>query len=246
MSRHYDGKGRVGEWIAQQNKTNHKRMKACSFTTGPYIDMLIARATVATPTLEKGSDGTDVITWRVPLGDGAVPHVALCDVGFQVKWLIDNQDAANGLDLEVAINHIDYKDMAAAFQKVTGHRARYIDVTLDEYWTSGPMARGGALAAGYNADPKDPATMNIRNNFTGFWNMWKASGANKGVIQRDYQMLDKLFPQRIKTAEEWFRREDEQRRKDGGPGLLNSVLAVAQGGGHFILKVSEDKRQGKL
>lgn len=38
---HYDGKGRVGEWILQQNKNPEiaKRMGAAIFTTGPYITM---------------------------------------------------------------------------------------------------------------------------------------------------------------------------------------------------------------
>jgi hypothetical protein len=37
------GKGRVGEWILQQNAPN---MKKALFTTGPYIDMTISSRTV--------------------------------------------------------------------------------------------------------------------------------------------------------------------------------------------------------
>ncbi|HEV8177876.1 MAG TPA: hypothetical protein VGP44_09330, partial [Gemmatimonadales bacterium] len=54
--------------------------------------------------------------------------------GFYVRWLFDNQERANGLDLEVAIGHMTYADMAAAFEKVTGHPAQYIDTDLDTYW----------------------------------------------------------------------------------------------------------------
>ena len=243
---HYDGKGRVGEWILQQNKTNHPRMKACLYTTGPYIDMAISQATLMTPSLEKDSAGDPVVTWRVPLGPGAVAHVALCDVGFQVKWLIDHQREANGMDLEVAIAHVTYTDLAAAFEKVTGHKARSIDVSLEEYWKTGPVARAGGIPAGYNADPNDPATMTIKQNFSGFWNFWRASGENKGIIRRDYEMLDRLFPQRIKSAEEWFRHEDAVRKKAGKGSLLEAVLATARGKGHSILKVGEDGRKGKL
>jgi NmrA-like family len=32
---HYDGKGRVGEWILEQTKSNKNRMRAALFTTGP-------------------------------------------------------------------------------------------------------------------------------------------------------------------------------------------------------------------
>ena len=37
---HYDGKGRVGEWILLQNQVNRDRMGAAVFTTGPYIEMV--------------------------------------------------------------------------------------------------------------------------------------------------------------------------------------------------------------
>jgi NmrA-like family len=243
---HYDGKGRVGEWILQQNKTNSNRMKAALFTTGPYIDMAIASTTVMTPLMETDDHGNNVITWRVPLGDGAVPHVALSDCGMYVKWLVENQDRANGMDLETAICHVGYKELASAFTKVTGHKARYIDVSLEEFWKTGPIARSADVAAGYNADLQDPASMTLRQNFTGFWIMWKNSGGNHGVIQRDYKLLDEIFPGRIKSAEEWFRMEDERGRKSGEGGLLERVLKVTSGKGHKILKLNEDKRRGKL
>ena len=57
--------------------------------------------------------------------------------------------------------------------------------------------------------------MTIKQNFTGFWNMWKASGGNRGVVRRDYELLDEIFPARVKSAEQWFRREDERGRKAG-------------------------------
>jgi hypothetical protein len=39
------------------------------------------------------------VTWRVPLGDGAVPHVALEDCGYYARWLFDNPERANGMNL---------------------------------------------------------------------------------------------------------------------------------------------------
>ena len=131
---HYDGKGRVAEWILFQNQVNRDRMGAAVFTSGPYIDMVISPLTPMTPTVEDG-----VVTWRVPLGEGAVPHVALEDCGYYVRWLFDHPERANGMDLEVAIDHITYADLAAAFEKVTGHPAQYIDTDLDRYWSDGPF-----------------------------------------------------------------------------------------------------------
>src|ERR1700746_2516554 len=56
-------------------------MGAALFTSGPYIEMVISSTgALMTPTVEDG-----VVTWRVPLGEGAVPHVSLEDCGFYVR-----------------------------------------------------------------------------------------------------------------------------------------------------------------
>lgn len=230
---HYDGKGRMGEWILSQNQVNAARMGAAVFTTGPYIEMVISPGTPMTPTLEDG-----VVTWRVPLGEGAVPHVALEDCGHYVRWLFDHPERANGLDLGVAVDHIGYADLAAAFEKVTGHPARYVDTDLDTYWREGPLSRIADAPAGYNADPNDKSTMNVRDNFTGFWNLWKY-----GVIERDYGLLDEVHPTRIRSAEEWFRREDERGRALGKGGLWERIQPENR---TPILKIGEDMRTGKL
>jgi hypothetical protein len=233
---HYDGKGRVGEWILFQNQVNSGRMGAALFTTGPYIEMVISPQTIMTPTVEDG-----LVTWRVPLGEGAVPHVALEDCGYYVRWLFDHPERANGMDLEVAIDHIAYADLAAAFEQVTGHPAQYIDTDLDTYW-NGP--RNKTLAdrpAGYNADPNDKSTMSYRDNFTGFWNLWKY-----GIVKRDYSLLDEIHPNRIKSAEQWFRREDQLGRNLGRGSLWERVQPENRNKNSSILKVVEDMRTGKL
>lgn len=127
---HYDGKGRIGEWILLQNQANRGRMGAAVFTTGPYMEMAFSSRTRMTPRIEDG-----VVTWRVPLGEGALVHVALEDCGYYVRWLFDNSERANGMDLEVAIEHVKYADVAAAFERVTGHRAQYIDTDVNSYST---------------------------------------------------------------------------------------------------------------
>jgi hypothetical protein len=178
------------------------------------------------------------MTWRVPLGAGAVPHVSLEDCGYYVRWLFDHPERANGMDLEVAIDHIAYADLAAAFQKVTGHPAQYIDTDLDKYWTNGSMSAIADKPTGYNADANDKSTMRIRDNFTGFWNLWKY-----GVVKRDYSLLDEIHPNRIKSAEEWFRREDQRARELGQGGLWERVQPANR---TPIVKVAEDMRRGKL
>jgi hypothetical protein len=228
---HYDGKGRMGEWILAQNQQNKARMGAALFTTGPYIEMAVSARSAMTPTVEDG-----VVTWRVPLGDGAVTHVALEDCGYYVRWLFDHPGRANGMDLEVAIADIPYSELAAAFTKVTGHSAQYIDTSLEAYFEN--MGVRGNMPAAYNAHVDDPSTMSFVNNFTGFWNMWRHK-----VLKRDYKLLDEIHPGRISSAEEWFRREDIKARKEGKGGLWESVQKENM---IPILKLSEDGRKGKL
>jgi len=213
-------------------------MGAALFTTGPYIEMSIGKGTPMSPVVENG-----VVVWRVPLGEGSVVHVALEDCAYYVRWLFDYPERSNGMDLEVAIDHISYSDLAAAFSKVTGKTARYEDVSLEEYWKTGPMARGGELSSAYNSDLKDPAAVTVKENFTGFWNMWKYSGGNEGVVKRNYKLLNEIHPGRIRSAEEWFRREDERGRKAGLGGLWERVQKEKL---RPVLKVAEDRRTGKL
>lgn len=232
---HYDGKGRIGEWILFQNRDNKRRMGAAVFTTGPYMEMAFSARTPMSPCLEDG-----VVTWRVPLGNGAVPHVALEDCGYYARWLFDNAERANGMDLEVAIEHVGYHQLAAAFTKITGHPAQYIDTDIEAYW-SGPLRAAAALPAGYNASLDDKSTMSFRDNFTGFWNIWK-----HGIIRRDYALLDEIHPNRIKSVEQWLQREDRLGRTLGKGGLWERVQPENMLRQPPLLKVSEDNRSGKL
>lgn len=239
---HYDAKGRMSEWILQQTQDNRHRMGAASFTTGPYIEMSIAGSTIFTPKVEDG-----VVTWRVPLGQhgGGVVHVALEDCAYYVRWMFDHPDQINGKDLEVAIEHVSYHDLAQAFEKVTGHPACYIETSLDDYWATGNTALAADTPSGYNSDLNDPAAMTFRQNFTGFFNMWKHSWGNneQSVIRRDYGLLDQIHPNRIRSAEEWFRKEDGKGRREGKGGLWDRVQRANL---RPILKIGEDKRQGRL
>ena len=68
------------------------------------------------------------------------------------------------MDLEVAIDHVTYQDLAAAFTKVTGKPAKCVDLSLEDYWKHGPVASGfHEMPAGYNATVGDPSTMSIRD-----------------------------------------------------------------------------------
>ena len=123
-------------------------MSASLFTTGPYIEMAIGKGTPMSPVVAE--DGA--VEWRVPLGGGAVVHVSLEDCGGYVKWLFENWEEADSLDLEVAIEHVHYEDLAKAWERVTGTKARFVDVSLAEYWEKGPMSAAKNVKAGYTAE----------------------------------------------------------------------------------------------
>lgn len=191
------------EWILAQSHDN--QMGAALFTSGPYIDMAITSSLLMTPQVENGT-----AVWKVPLGEGAVAHIALEDCSHYVRWLFDKPTRSNGMDLEVATAHMTYVEIATAFSKVTGHPAEARIIDFDTYFNSSPaFAAWASLPSGYNSDLKDPSSLTNRQNFTGFLNIWRSSGGNNGVIQRDYKLLDEIHPQRIKSVEQWFRRQQE-------------------------------------
>ncbi|TID27767.1 NmrA family protein [Venturia nashicola] len=145
------------------------------------------------------------------------------------------------MDLEVSIDHVSYHDLAMAFEKVSGHPARYIDTSLDEYWKTGPLAFMADKPCGYNSDPKDPAHMSMRDNFSGFWNLWANSGGNAGVVKRNYGLLDEIFPGRVSNAEQWFRDEQERGLELGLGSLWDRVNEMKP-----VLKGSQDGMKGRL
>ncbi|WP_457104665.1 hypothetical protein [Methylobacterium sp. P5_C11] len=132
-----------------------------------------------------------------------------------------------------------YDALAAAFTRVTGHPARYVDVDADTYFARA-FSHVADMPAGYNADPADKSTMSFRDNFTGFWNQWKHN-----VIQRDYGLLDEIHPHRIRSVEQWVHRQEQLERAAGRGGLWER-LQPENRAGHSILKLGEDQRRGKL
>ena len=72
--------------------------------------------------------------------------------------------------------------------------------------------------------------------------MWADSCANEGIIRRDYEALDEVFPGRFSSAEEWLRAED-RRGKEVGLGSLWE--RIQPGALRPAMKTGEDRLQGK-
>ena len=183
---HYDGKGRVGEWILFQNQVNSDRMGAAVFTSGPYIEMVISPGTPMTPTVE---DGVVDVACSARRGSGAA-RVAR---GLRITTFAGSSTIPSA---RMAWTSKSLSTMSPT--PISPRRSRRSPGirrgTSTPIWTrTGETVHSAAspiTPAGYNADPKDKSTMSVRDNFTGFWNLWKYR-----VVNRDYALLDEIHPE---------------------------------------------------
>lgn len=150
------------------------------------------------------------LTSSARVEDGKLPLIALEDVGVYSLWMFDNIEESAGLELKVATDEVSFADIAATFTQVTGKPAAHQFVPLDIYlpkaepfpnapanWAAGPMA------------PRDESTMTWRANFGAWWLYWGEGWPEK----RNWALLDKIHPQRIKSLKEWM----EKNNYDGQP-----------------------------
>lgn len=196
---HYEGKARVQQFMHSQSKSP---MAWTIIRSGPYIENLWQ---LFAPTIE--ADGT--YAFQLPLGKGAIPFIDLDDLAGYVYWVLRNPDKSNGLDLGVATVHASGPNIADAFTRVTGKPGRYIDLDMDLWqkatWAKlpkGPDTKVGSLSV------KDDGALlqTYGENFTNWWNLYKASSENVGLIQRDYASLDEILPGRVNSVEAWMRK----------------------------------------
>jgi hypothetical protein len=91
---HYDGKGRVADWMQQQPSDNNGMVWSV-LTTGPYLEQLHGGNFV--PQIQE--DGTRVFI--APLGKGHVPIVSVDDIGYFARYIFDHRMETSGKDLQV-------------------------------------------------------------------------------------------------------------------------------------------------
>ena len=193
---HYDGKSKVAEFILAQPT---EPMAFTVLASGPYMESL---SELYRPTVD--SSGTYV--FAAPLDDGALPLIHLDDLGAYVLWILENPAKSNGMNLEISTEHVTWKDLARTFTVVTGKPAKYKPLTWAEYFGGTRHTGRADDKLGHSTDKEDSTLMTYRENFTGFWNIWRATGQNQGLITRDYAFLDEILPSRIKTLGEWMRK----------------------------------------
>jgi hypothetical protein len=168
------------------------------------------------------ADGTAV--FKLPLDNGAIPFIHLDDFGGYVHWALSNLDESNGLDFGIATAHVSGPEIASALTATTGKPAKYVSISTDEWnaktWKGLP--KGPDTKVGFLSVKDDNALLQTYGqNFANWWHLYQSSAGNKGLIQRDYKLLDEILPTRVKSVEEWM-------RKTGYTGERQTTLKILE------------------
>ena len=189
---HFDGKAKVADWMMAQGKGT---MRWSVLTSCMYLETF---SELLAPTKET-VNGEEIVVFKAPVGQGTPPMIYLADLGRYARWLVDNPERSDGLNLRIATQNVGWEEVAKSFTEVTGRKAVFRDVSLEEYFASGvfgPADRKVGHSGGY----EDETLQSYRENFSGFWNTWK-----KNILTRDYELLDDILPGRVRSVGEWMR-----------------------------------------
>lgn len=133
---------------------------------------------------------------------GKIPLVALEDIGHYSLWLFNNPQESAGMDLKVATDEVSFADIASIFTEVTGRKGVHRYVPLEEYFpTVEPFPNAPANFSAGPSAVRDESTMTWRQNFSVWWRYWGEGRAER----RDFALLDRIHPGRIKSLNEWMK-----------------------------------------
>lgn len=163
--------------------------------------------------LNRREDGTFV--FATPVGNGHVPMIALSDIGFFARYTFDHRAETSGQELCITSDIVSWEYLVSTFKKVTGENAVVVYQSLDEWFAN----FNGADKPVANERPKGDGSTTWRQNFTGWWAMWRHD-----LIQRDMDWIRKINPN-TKSLETWMREVQYDGRISGD-----------------LLKNSEDKK----
>ncbi|KAL7785513.1 hypothetical protein V8C37DRAFT_394178 [Trichoderma ceciliae] len=188
-----DGKAKVVDYLKAQ-PTN--KMNWSIIESGPYSE-----SHLATWSPSKDEDG--VYVFRMPIeADGAMAMVGLDDFAWYARYMLENPKEFEADLLSVGIDHVTGDTIAAAFTVVTGEPARFEPLPLSVVAETWPDTKVGlAGSPGY----ADPTLKTMAGHFVPWFTIWRWGGGNKGLWTKDYARLDKIYPGRMKTIEDWMR-----------------------------------------
>ena len=194
---HYYGKGHVEQWMSALPQTP---MKWSVITTSPYIESLVQ--TWHPRVLE---DGTK--EFALPLEDGAVPFTSIEEIGYFARWVFEHPAESAGLNVKLAVEHVSLPMFAEALTEVTGKPARSKNISIEEWMRTGSFAKILDHKMGLSSEPADdPSLLTIEQNFSAWMRLYQRSGGNQGLLRRDYELLDKIHPKRVKSLKEWMKK----------------------------------------
>ncbi len=147
-------------------------------------------------------DGEEVVVFKAPVGKGTPPMIYLDDLGKYARWLIEHPEKSEGLNLHIATANVGWEEVARSFTEVTGTKAIFRDISLEDYFASGVFGDADRKV-GHSVGHEDDTLMTYRENFSGFWNTWKEDVLKKG--ENDYELLENILPERIRSVGEWMK-----------------------------------------
>jgi len=129
----------------------------------------------------------------------------------------------------VATDEVSFDDITRAFTEVTGKKASHTYIKPDDYFpVAEPYPNAPANWAAGPSATRDESTMTWRENFTAWWKYWGGGYGQK----RDFALLDRIHPNRIKSLADWMRKvEYDGKRKDilkGAEDLRRMAASMAQ------------------
>jgi len=190
---HMDGKGRVADFITAQ-PSGGGAMAWTVLSSCMYIEMLSELFAPRPHPTEP-----DVMVFATPFGDGQPPLIHLDDIGRYAKWVFEHPERSSGMYLQVATENIGWEYLAKTFTEVTGKKAVSVQISPDVVMASGYFPEPDATV-GRDLGHPDPTGQTWRQNFEGFWNVWRA-----GIVKVDYALLDEILPTRVKSLGEWMK-----------------------------------------
>ena len=187
---HHDAKGIVNEFLKAQESYTDDRLTWTSISSGVYYEMF--NYPLCGP-LNRREDGT--VVFASPIGDGHIPMIALSDLGWWVRYTLNNRAATSGKDLLIASDWVGWDYLVETFTKVTGTPAVHKRITLDDWFD----CLTGAERPIANEKQEGDGSTTIRQSFSGFWCLWRDD-----IIKRDMEWVRSVHPKTI-SLERWMR-----------------------------------------
>lgn len=167
------------------------------------------------------SDGTRV--FANPLSAGPVPLVSLKDIGFWVRYTLDNgrsDPKLSGKNVTLASDWVSFPELPKTFTELTGLPAIYKPLSVTEWFDY--IGSGKDEYFSLDGEGTGAQRRTWRDNVTCWWNWWRDSSKFL-ESQIDMDWIRNVNPSTV-GLEEWMKQNEYDGRMD------RSVLKMAEDG----------------